>query len=195
MISRLFISSLLLMAANASIAQTGQDTLLPIPADTADVYEDEMDAPMIADPNNYDYMDAVAAPPEAYPVETESNSYYFNRFTFKKLSTPLVSNPDKAAAYPGGIVAMNAEIQNNLRKPYMYGDGAKFVIIEVTVGADSMLYNPKVVYSSGGTYDEYAKAAIEKLPKHFIPAKKNGKSVASVIRIPIRFERMENSAY
>jgi hypothetical protein len=173
-------------------AQIEQDTLKSMEADSAEAYPDIEEAPVMIDEEHYDNYDyAVAAPAE----EAIPPAIYYNRFMYKNLSSSLVNNPDKPARYKSGIIAMNEEIQTYLRTPYMYGVGAKFVIIEVTVGVDSLLYNPKVVYSSGGSFDENAKSAIEQLSLRFIPAKKNGKDVPSTILIPIRFERKNEYGY
>lgn len=77
----------------------------------------------------------------------------------------------------------------------MYGEDAKYVILQITVGKDSMLYNPQVIYTEGNTYSNYAKQAVESLNLRFVPAKKNGKPVDSIIIIPIRFENTQRRKY
>ncbi|MCC6818743.1 MAG: energy transducer TonB, partial [Bacteroidia bacterium] len=69
-----------------------------------------------------------------------------------------------------------------------------YVIIEVTIGTDSMMYNPKTVYSSGTRYSENAITALEQLSLRFVPAKKNGKNVPSTLLIPIRFDNRKRSS-
>ena len=184
MISKYSIGVFALLFGNNILAQTEGDTLVMPTIDTL-----EMEAPpIIEEPiDDYNYYDMAV---EAAPAEEAAPAaIYYNRFMYKNIGASLVTNPDKPARYKSGIIAMNEEIQLHLRTPYMYGSEAKFVIIEVTVGVDSLLYNPKVVYSSGYSYDENAKSAIEQLSLRFIPAKKNGKDVPSTILIPIRFER------
>ncbi|MBL7838223.1 MAG: energy transducer TonB [Bacteroidetes bacterium] len=175
-----------------AFAQIEQDTAVAVDSIASD-YE----PPIMIEEYDGDYYDMPYATPA--PDIESSGTYpaaiYFNRFMFKSLGNTVVNKPDQAARYPSGIKAMNAEIQLNLRTPYMYSDEAKFVIIEVTVGVDSLLYNPQVVYSSGYSYDEKAKAAIEQLSLRFIPGKKNGKDVPSTILIPIRFERRNTYDY
>lgn len=163
--------------AQAGFAQIEQDTIA-------------VDSTMAEPPPiEYDYdtyegdwaMPAVEAAPEAPKT-------YYNRFLYSEVQGKFESEVDKKAIYKSGISGMYEEIRQYLEVPYIYGEESKYVIIEVTIGTDSMMYNPKVVYTDGGRYTENAKDALEQLSLRFIPAKKRGKNVASTLLIPIRFE-------
>jgi hypothetical protein len=112
---------------------------------------------------------------------------FFNEFNTKTFAK-LELNPDKPARYLNGFGEMNTELQENLSLPYNYSTRAKYVIIQVTVGKDSMLYNPKVIHTEGTEYTRNAKDAIQSLSGRFVPAIKAGKPVDSTLLIPIRFE-------
>lgn len=176
------LSSLCLLAF-ASKAQVNDTIPVIMEVDTATAYDEELPPPVEFIDGDYgDYPVAVTeAPAMEEPIA------FFNEFSTKTIAK-LEANPDKPARYPGGIGAMNIEIQENLSLPYNYNNRAKYVVIQVTVGKDSMLYNPKVMYTEGSEYTRNAKDAIQSLSKHFAPAMKAGKPVDSILLIPVRFE-------
>ena len=145
---------------------------------------DEMPPPMMMDGDGWDQAVAVEAPAEAYEPFNQIKTNY-------KLKP--VSNPDKKAHYSEGIRALLDNIYLNLSMPY-YGASnmklgeAQFVLLQVTVGKDSSLYNVEALSTPGSTYTNNAKECLENLPFKFIPATKNGKPVDSILIIPFRFE-------
>lgn len=180
---KLFAIAVIGFLANTANAQS-KDSLPYIQYDTTAAYDEEMPPPpMIEEMMDGDYGDYAieAAPAEEEPI------FFFNEFNTKTIAK-LEASPDKAARYPGGISAMNTELQENLSLPYNYTSKARYVIVQVTVGKDSMLYNPKILHTEGSEYTRNAKDAIQSLSKRFIPATKAGKAVDSIILIPIRFE-------
>lgn len=181
---KLFAIAFIGLLANAADAQTN-DTIPYIEVDTAAAYDEEMPPPVEAIDayGDGDYTDYAIA--EAPAVEEPI--IFFNEFNTKTIAK-LEASPDKAARYPGGFGAMNSEIQENLFLPYNYTSKAKYVIVQVTVGKDSILYNPKILHTEGSEYTRNAKDAIQSLSKRFIPATKAGKPVDSIILIPVRFE-------
>ncbi len=179
---KLFAFAVIGLFANTVDAQI-YDTIPTIQeVDSAPAYDEDMPMPVEAIEGDYgDYSDIAVAPAEEEPIA------FFNEFNTKTIAK-LEANPDKAARYPGGIGAMNSEIQENLYLPYNYTTKAKYVIVQVTVGKDSILYNPKILHTEGSEYTRNAKDAIQTLSKRFIPATKTGKPVDSIILIPVRFE-------
>lgn len=178
-----FLSCFCLLAFT-SIAQVNDTIPVIIEVDSAAAYDEDMPPPMEAIElydGDYGEMAVTEAPAVEEPL------FFFNEFNTKTIAK-LEANPDKPARYPGGIGAMNTEIQENLSLPYNYTNRAKYVVLQVTVGKDSMLYNPKVMYTEGSEYTRNAKEAIQSLGKHFAPAMKAGKPVDSIILIPVRFE-------
>lgn len=169
----------------SSVSAQYNDTIpFIMEVDSAAAYDEEMPPPpMIEEMMDGDYADYAVT--EAPAVEEPL--FLFNEFSNKTIAK-LEANPDKPARYPGGIGIMNNEIQENLSLPYNYNNRAKYVVIQVTVGKDSMLYNPKVMYTEGSEYTRNAKEAIQSLSKRFAPAMKAGKPVDSIILIPVRFE-------
>lgn len=181
---KLFAIALLSFFANSVNAQI-YDTIPMIEVDTTAAYDEEMPppVPVMEEMMDGDYGDYAieAAPAEEEPI------FFFNEFNTKTIAK-LEASPDKAARYPGGIGAMNTEIQENLSLPYNYTSKARYVIVQVTVGKDSILYNPKILHTEGSEYTRNAKDAVQSLSKRFIPATKAGKAVDSILLIPIRFE-------
>lgn len=149
---------------------------------------DEMPPPMMMDGDN-NWENAVAVETFDTPV---TGSLPFNQIKTNYKLKP-VSNPDKKAHYSEGIRALLDNIYLNLRMPY-YGASnmklgeAQFVLLQVTVGKDSSLYNVEALSTPGSTYTNNAKECLENLPFKFIPATKNGKPVDSILIIPFRFE-------
>ena len=167
-------------------AQVHDSIPIIIEVDSAAAYDEDMPMPAEAiEGYDVDYGDYPVAVTEAPDIEEPM--VLFNEFSNKTIAK-LEANPDKPARYPGGIGAMNSEIQENISLPYNYNNRAKYVVIQVTVGKDSMLYNPKVLYTEGSEYTRNAKDAIQALSKHFAPAMKAGKPVDSILLIPVRFE-------
>lgn len=176
---KLIISSIAVLAVQGLYSQV--ITPLPPPEELPAV--DSIASPV----NDYQY-DAVEAV-EAYDEDYNQNYYKkpFGSKSFEKIEL----NPDKPAVYFAGTSSLLTEIQGNLVVPYSYGQGAKYAFIEVTVGKDSMLYNPNVLYSPGSyDYSQNALTVLQNLEFNFIPASKNGKPVDSKIIIPIRFEAL-----
>ena len=129
---------------------------------------------------------------EAVAVEAPAIYEPLNQIKYNYKIKP-VPNPDKKAYYSVGIHAMLENIYLNLRMPY-YGASnmklgeAQFVLLQVTIGKDSALYNVETLSTPGSTYTNNAKECLENLPFKFVPATKNGKTVDSIIIIPFRFE-------
>ncbi len=182
---KLFAIALLSFFANTANSQV-RDSIPMIEVDSAAVYDEEMPPPVMEEMIDGDYGDYGEYAVEAAPA-MEEPLVFFNEFNTKTIAK-LEANPDKAARYPGGFGAMNAELQENLSLPYNYTSKARYVIVQVTVGKDSILYNPKILHTEGSEYTRNAKDAIQSLSKRFIPATKAGKAVDSILLIPIRFE-------
>ena len=179
---------LTLIGLLAFTAQAQVNDTIPtiMEVDSAAAYDEDMPMPVDAiEGYDVDYGDYPVAVTEAPDIEEPM--VLFNEFNTKTIAK-LEANPDKPARYPSGIGVMNTEIQENLSLPYNYTNRAKYVVIQVTVGKDSMLYNPKVMYTEGSEYTRNAKEAIQSLSKRFAPAMKAGKPVDSIILIPVRFE-------
>jgi hypothetical protein len=125
---------------------------------------------------------------EAPAVEEPSRTLPFKAFTNIEI------NPDNKAIYKTGLFMLMKDIENVLYVPYSYNRKAvaKYVFIEVTIGTDSMMYNPNVLHTPGTEYSRNAMSALEKLEGKFVPATKKGKAVVSKIIIPIRFEYENN---
>lgn len=131
--------------------------------------------------------------PEEAAVEAVVEESPSKPLPFKSFSN-LELNPDNKAQYKTGLTGLMSDIEFKLYVPYSYSNksSAKYVFIEVTIGTDSMMYNPNVLYTVSTEYSRYAMNALEKLEGKFIPATKKGKAVVSKIIIPIRFEYERN---
>ncbi len=176
-----YIALLPFLFALQANAQVTDSAVAPIEMDVEGPYETyDMPPPPIADE-----MVATEAPDDYYYSVNITNKN--NEFKTKTIAK-LEANPDKPASYTGGIGALMTEIQGNLVVPYSYSSNPQFVILQVTVGKDSMLYNPKILQTEGTNYTKNAKDAIQQLSLSFSPAMKNGKPVDSILLIPIRFE-------
>lgn len=146
---------------------------------------EEMPPPemMTKDDNSWDQDVAIEAPAVYEPLNQIKTNYKIK---------PVI-NPDKKAYYSEGIRALLDNIYLNLRMPY-YGASnvklgeAQFVLLQVTIGKDSSLYNVESLSTPGSTYTKNAIECLENLPFKFIPATKNGKPVDSILMIPFRFE-------
>lgn len=143
----------------------------------------EMATPEIMVDDYFEEAEADYAPADYDP---------FSRFTKKDFSK-IEEKPDVIPSYKPGIGALFSEIQEELEVPYSYNKSANFVFIEVTIGTDSLIYNPVVKYSPGSNYSNNAAKALKKLEGKFKPAMKNGKPVVSKLIIPIRFEYFPNN--
>jgi hypothetical protein len=146
---------------------------------------DEMPPPMMMDGDAWE---------QAVSVDTPAVGSYepFNQIKTNYKLKP-VSNPDKKAYYSEGIRVLLDNIYLNLNMPYYAASflklgEAQFVLLQVTVGKDSSLYNVETLNTPGSTYTNNAKECLENLPFKFIPATKNGKPVDSILIIPFRFE-------
>ena len=139
-------------------------------------------------------MEGVTDYVEDYAVAVDEPAPYepLNQIKYNYKIKP-VPNPDKKAYYSQGIHAMLENIYFNLRMPY-YGASnmklgdAQFVLLQVTIGKDSSLYNVETLSTPGSSYTNNAKECLENLPSKFVPATKNGKPVDSILIIPFRFE-------
>jgi hypothetical protein len=146
---------------------------------------DEMPPPMMMDGDAWE---------QAVSVDTPAVGSYepFNQIKTNYKLKP-VSNPDKKAYYSEGIRVLLDNIYLNLNMPYYAASflklgEAQFVLLQVTVGKDSSLYNVETLNTPGSTYTNNARECLENLPFKFIPATKNGKPVDSILIIPFRFE-------
>lgn len=163
-------------------------------------YQDSFAAPVI--------MDAVEEmpPPQIatdgdWSVATEAPAIAYEPINRIKTNYKLkpISNPDVHAQYSLGVRAMFTHIYSNLSLPYYsssYNDlgAAQFVLVQVTVGKDSLLYNLSILNTPGSSYTRNAQEVLESLPEKFTPALKNGKPVDSILIIPIRFESKLNTS-
>lgn len=170
---------LFVLQANAQNTDTA--AVAPIEMDAVGPYE-IYDAPP---PAIEEMVTTQAAPDDYYyGINITNKNNEFKTKTFAKLE----ANPDKPASYRGGIGVLMTELQGNLVVPYSYSVNPQFVILQVTVGKDSILYNPKILQTEGTNYSKNAKDAVQQLNLSFSPAMKNGKPVDSILLIPIRFE-------
>lgn len=131
---------------------------------------------------------------ESAPIEEPyygSYGSYNSRFKYRK-DLKTEENPDIKARYREGIDSMLRDVYNHLRVPYTYQGDDYYVLLQVTVGKDSALYNPVVLYSPGSEYTINAQRAVELMQGKFSPAMKNGVPVNSTIIIPVRFPYLKN---
>jgi len=178
-----FISLIALFAALPFAQAQATDTISAEPIIES---VDEMPPPpmMIDGDGAWENAVAVETPAEAYEPFNQIKTNY---------KIKLVSNPDKKAYYSEGIIALLDNIYLNLRMPY-YGASnmklgeAQFVLLQVTIGKDSSLYNVESLSTPGSAFTKNAIECLENLPFKFTPATKNGKPVDSILIIPFRFE-------
>lgn len=173
---------LILLNLHTLHAQTN-DTTEAIP-DTPPVIEEyDDDVEVYYEPLEATVDDYVAGPAD-YEIRSAKP---FNSFGYNdKIRVEL--SPDRIASYLPGTSSLFSELFEKLDVPYMGNEKERYVVIRVTVGADSLLYNPVAMHTSGVQFTNHAQLAIQNLGSRFIPAMKNGKPVASYLYIPVRFD-------
>lgn len=130
---------------------------------------------------------AIEAPAYAEPYYGE----YYNKFIYKR-DIKIEEHPDVQASYNAGTDSMIRELYEKVSVPYSYLGNDYYVLLQVTVGKDSALYNPVPLYSPESSYTINAQHAVEQLQGKFKPATKKGVPVNSTIIIPVRFMYLKN---
>lgn len=95
---------------------------------------------------------------------------------------------DKRAQFPGGIKALYSFLKENLYYPEAMNRGIKgSVIVQFMVDTDGWVSNVKVFKSVDPLLDAEAVRVAQLMPR-WIPAEKDGKTVRSIFRLPVRFK-------
>ncbi len=121
-----------------------------------------------------------------YLKETDSNSVWYadNSTTISD-----VIEPDQTAMFVGGNTAYYNYLTEKVRYPDLSKnplmDGA--VIISCTIDSNGLVKNPGIERSMHPAYDSIALKAVAEMP-NWNPAIKNGKTISSEIKLPIRFD-------
>lgn len=99
---------------------------------------------------------------------------------------------DVQAVFPGGVAALKQYLDTNLDFPDVMDIAEeKLVIVEFSVDASGKAENPKVLWANNDTAKVVAIALVYSMPK-WEPARTDGISVASVVRLPITYYRPAN---
>ncbi len=113
--------------------------------------------------------------------------------------SPEIKNSDKSAvftvvedmpSFPGGQAELTKFLSNNLKMP---AEGAKTdvegtVYASFNVNEDGSISGAKILKGLGQSYDEEVLRVISLMPK-WIPGKQNGKTVATLMNIPVKFSK------
>jgi TonB family protein len=117
--------------------------------------------------------------PPAPPVEQK----------VERVAAPIVEFPDVEAYFPGGPAAMMKWIKANAKYPQtsieMNEQGRVF--LSCIVEKDGSITNVKVERGVSIDLDREAKRVVRKMPK-WIPGEQSGKTVKTIVRIPISFK-------
>lgn len=98
------------------------------------------------------------------------------------------SKVDKVAKFRGGQMALVEFISRTVKYPKsMKEDKVGMVFLEFKVNADGSTSDFKVLKATNKLFEKEAMAITRKMP-NWIPAEKDGKKVASVLTLPIRFD-------
>ena len=98
----------------------------------------------------------------------------------------VVKIPDEDAQFPGGLQGFKKFVASNLTYPNDQFDYQGTVYVYFIVESDGCITNAKIIRGISEELDEEALRLVRSMPK-WIPAKKNGKVVATDVRLPIRF--------
>lgn len=100
----------------------------------------------------------------------------------------IFTTVEQPASFPGGAVALNSWLAQNLHYPE---DAVKQniegrVIVQFVVETDGSLTHPVVVRGVDKNLDKEAIRIVKRMPK-WRPGKNNGKAVRSKYTLPVRF--------
>lgn len=102
------------------------------------------------------------------------------------LNEGVVKIPDEDAQFPGGFQDFKKFVASNLTYPNNQFDYQGTVYVYFIVESDGCITNAKIIRGISEELDEEALRLVGSMP-NWIPAKKNGKVVATDVRLPIRF--------
>lgn len=103
--------------------------------------------------------------------------------------TVTIDNPDKIADFPGGQKALFEFLKGNIKYPAKAQEAGiqGNVIVKFIIDETGAIKNASIVKSIDEELDNEALRVISIMPK-WIPAQKDGKSVASSFVIPVMFK-------
>lgn len=109
---------------------------------------------------------------------------------FQKQVDSVYAFPEVQASFPGGQDAMFKYIIDNTSYP-VEAKKAKIqgtVYVNFTIGGDGRISNVKIKKGLGYGLDDECIKMVQRMP-NWIPAKNNGKNVASSLTVPVKFKR------
>ncbi len=105
----------------------------------------------------------------------------------KPIVGKIVEFPDIAAKFPGGQVALQKWLQENIIRPKVDTDGRQYrVFVEFIVLRDGSIINVKVIKGVQLEFDREAKRVVGAMP-NWEPAISQGEICNSRVRLPISF--------
>lgn len=98
------------------------------------------------------------------------------------------------AEYPGGMAALMQFLVSNIKYPEnAYKNGIQGrVIVKFVIEADGSVTNPEILKGVDADLDQEALRVVNSMPK-WIPAKVNGKDVASYFTLPVNFRLKDDT--
>lgn len=196
---KFIVTLLLFLCAFCANAQKFKGKPKPLPRDTIKFVEPQIDSALLQEniELNNDVQGIEIAPAEIGEVYADEPEIIYekpvNRFIYKK-DIKTEEHPDVQASYKAGTDSMLRELYEKVSVPYTYMGNDYYVLLQITVGKDSALYNPVALYSPGSSYTINAQHAVEQLQGKFNPATKKGVPVNSTIIIPVRFVYLRNNS-
>ena len=88
--------------------------------------------------------------------------------------------------FPGGQAKLTKFLSDNLKRPTEAVEGT--VYASFIVNEDGSITEAKILRGIGKSYDEEVIRVINLMPK-WIPGKQNGKAVATLFNIPVKFSK------
>lgn len=104
-----------------------------------------------------------------------------------KDGSPVPKAVEKLAEYPGGQSAMIAYFVENMKYPEGPEENA-FSVVQFVVEKDGSISDARIIKSGGERFDNEALRLVKGMPT-WIPAENDGKPVASMFSVPIRFKK------
>ena len=125
-------------------------------------------------------------------IEDAGGKYYtesfINKLCQKSSEQKIYTNPEKKAVFNGGDAGFTEFLQSNIKYPLMakQSEIQGRCIVEVILGADGTVKKAVIKKDIGGGCGKEALRVVKSMPA-WQPARNSGKSVESIITLPISF--------
>jgi protein TonB len=133
---------------------------------------------------------AKSSPAVVQPAQSQANSGGSTEKIVPKIdiNTPMDANAvDILPSFPGGMEALKAFLERNLRNPSDRENGETIAVkVRFVVGYNGKLQSFTTVEDGGDTYNKEVIRVLKKMPD-WIPGKAKGENVSVYYTIPVKF--------